>query len=217
MDILDLIEQLTDSDRWPGFRDPERLDKLDEIAENAFKRETFDGTLASILITHQICDELLRQLISQSRFALRLAVASGGFEMKFGRKNNDEDLDGLMTGQLLQRLESCIEFDEKKRILSLSGEMSSIRNKFAHELATRVDLDGIRGTATKYRAKFTELEELFEIAADNFHLYFKDHRKNDSWDFQLADMLENGLEAEWEIRCRQVVKQRRDAGFGDHT
>jgi len=45
MEIIQLIEKIIDSDNWPYFSDADRLDELDELAEEAFRRKTFDGFL----------------------------------------------------------------------------------------------------------------------------------------------------------------------------
>ena len=68
MEIIQLIEKIIDSDNWPYFSDADRLDELDELAEEAFRRKTFDGFLSYVFITHQICDELLKLLSDVTQF-----------------------------------------------------------------------------------------------------------------------------------------------------
>lgn len=214
MDILKLIETLTDRDSWPGVRNPDQLKTLDRLSQEAFARGTLDGTLASVLITHQICDELIKQLIRQCRFVVHLSLAVSEFEIQFGQDDGAASLDKLMTGQLIAALDATIEFEEKQAFLSLCKEMSEIRNRFAHQLARQTDLAGLRGTAEKYHEKYAHAFALYEQASDTFECLFKDHRKDDSWDFMLKDILEEEPELEYELAVQRVVELRKAAGFG---
>jgi len=213
MDTLQLVEKITTNDLWPGFKDADRLEELDKLADEAFMRGTFDGYLASVLITHQICDELIRLLISNARFTIQLMVVPNGFGIKFGSKEDDSDLEKLMTGQLIAALDKSLEFEEKDEFLSLCKEMAEIRNKLAHQLARKVNLDDIRGTTEKYRTKFARAKKLFFQADDVFRLFYKDSRKDDSWDFLLEEMLEDA-ELDLADKCKRIIKLREEAGFG---
>lgn len=217
MDVLQLIEQVTTPESWPGFKDEDRLQELDDLASEALDRESSDGYLAYVLITHQLCDELLRLLIAHTRFALRLMVVPNGFDIKFSAKEDDGDLERLMTGQLITVLEHSLEFDEKEEFLKLCREMSEIRNKLTHELARKVDLAKLEATTDKYRAKYKRAEELFFDANDNFRLLYKDSKKDDSWDWMLQDMIEDGLEANTKAQCKRLIELRKAAGYGVNT
>ena len=101
MEIIQLIEKIIDSDNWPYFSDADRLDELDELAEEAFRRKTFDGFLSYVFITHQICDELLKLLIVHTRFTLQLYLIPDGFNYKFSDKSDNKDLEGMVSPKVI--------------------------------------------------------------------------------------------------------------------
>ncbi len=212
MELFQVIETLTDRDKWPWFYDPDRLNDLDALADEAFQRGTFDGYLACVLMTHQICDERLRVLIRHCRFVLHITLATSELSIHFGPKDDDSDLEKQMTEPLIGLLKASLEVDGKAEFIILCEEMTDIRNKLAHQLTRNFDLGGIRGTTEKYQKKFARAEELFAERDDIFRLLYKDHRKDDSWDLGLQDMLQNGLEPEAEQECHRIIAIRRTAG-----
>lgn len=216
MDIFELIEKITNSENWPYFSDAGRLDELDDLAEEAFKRETFDGFLSYVFITHQICDELIKLLIAHSRFTLQLYLIPDGFDYKFSNKEGNKDIENFMTGKLLDVLQNSLEFDNKEKFILACSELSQIRNRLAHELTRSVKLDKIKKSASKYRQKFIALEELFDEIHDIFCLFYKDQRKDDKWDWLIDEQIQM-LDAEKdkdEIKeCKKFIKLRKDAGF----
>ena len=214
MDIFRLIEKVTIPESWPGFKDPNRLEELDDLATDAFNRATSDGYLAYVLIAHQVCDELLRLLIAHTRFAVRLMIVPSGFDVKFSSKEDDSDLEKLTTGHLIDVLEHSLEFEDKDEFLKLCRELSEIRNKLAHALGRNLDVANLKETTNKYRAKYERAEELFFQADDTFRLLYKDSKKDDSWDLILEDMLEDGLDPGAEAECRRVIELRKAAGYG---
>lgn len=58
----DILIKLEDSNKWPGFERPEFLDELNELADSSFEKKTIEGYLASVLIYHQLTEELIRIL-----------------------------------------------------------------------------------------------------------------------------------------------------------
>jgi hypothetical protein len=60
---IELISTIRDSDTWPSFERPDFLDELDEIANQAFSKNTIEGYLASLLIYHQLSEEMIRLLL----------------------------------------------------------------------------------------------------------------------------------------------------------
>ena len=48
----DILIKLENPDNWPGFELPDFLNELNELADNAFKKKTIEGYLASVLIYH---------------------------------------------------------------------------------------------------------------------------------------------------------------------
>jgi hypothetical protein len=216
MDLFELIKTITITENWPYFSDAERLDELNGLAEEAFKRETFDGYLSYVFITHQICDELIRLLIIHTRFTLQLYLIPDGFDYKFSNSDDNKDIENLMTGKLLEILKNSLEFDQKEEFIQTCLELSQIRNRLAHELTRKVKLGKIKNSASKYRQKFIALEELFDEIHDIFCLFYKDQRKDDSWDLLIDDQIQI-LDAENDKdeikKLKEIIKLRKEAGF----
>jgi hypothetical protein len=51
-----VIERITDSEKWPTFDRPEFLDELDELAEESISKNTVEGYLAALLIYQQLVE-----------------------------------------------------------------------------------------------------------------------------------------------------------------
>lgn len=213
MDLYKLIEQITDPKLWPDFKNDKRLEELEKLSEDAFSRETFDGYLSYVLITHQICEDLIRLLITESRFTLYLYLVPDDFDYKFSKKDDNSDLDNLMFGQLLDKLDHSLEFDNKEHFIEKCRELNQTRKSFVHEL-TKIDLDKIAERAKNYSDKYKDLIKLFYDIDDNFRLFFKDHRKDDSWDMMLSEFLDLGEDPD---EIKRLIDIRKKAGFGNDT
>ena len=211
MDQHELIERITDPDKWPGFENSEQLHQMDDMAEAAFSRNTADGYLAYVLIIHQICDDLIRMLIAHSHFTLELLTVSNGFGIRFPNEN----LDKYTSGQLLQALErSFLDFDQRDEFIKVCNEMNSIRNQMAHQLAKQPNLEQLKQTAEKYKTKVATVEELFSAADDNFRLFYKDEKKSDTWDIYLQEALNDASGGEERAEYERLIKIRKEAGYG---
>lgn len=53
-----IVERILDSDKWPCISNPENLEILNEMADAAFKLQTFDGMVSATLIYHQMSNNL---------------------------------------------------------------------------------------------------------------------------------------------------------------
>lgn len=92
----DILVKLEDSNKWPGFKNPKFLEELNVLADSAFKKKTLEGYLASVLIYHQLTEELIRILIESSTFYIQLCV--------FPQEFQNRKLKNKMFGQLILEL-----------------------------------------------------------------------------------------------------------------
>src|SRR5262249_11253852 len=119
-----LVNRINDYDSWPGFDRPDFLNELDTIAEKAFAKDTLEGLLASVLIYHQLCEELVRVLIDCSDFLIQLSVYPAAISFKHFKRR--------MFGQLLNELEAGIDFPERQLFIQHCTEVNAIRIHLVH-------------------------------------------------------------------------------------
>jgi hypothetical protein len=98
----DLRARLKNPDRWPVFPSPRFLDRLEGIASRAIMKRTIEGYLATILIYHQLAEEMLRLLIQDAHFLIQLAVFPSHIVFREKRKQ--------MFGQLQQELKDLVPY-----------------------------------------------------------------------------------------------------------
>lgn len=70
----EIIRKVVERDQWPTFEDSAHLSELDAIAEDANAKDTLEGYLAALAIYHQLCDEMAKLLIEDSRFLFNYLV-----------------------------------------------------------------------------------------------------------------------------------------------
>ena len=215
VDLIDIVERITKREKWPDFGNADRLEKMEDLANRAYRRRSIDGCLSYVLITQQIGDELTRLLIAHCRFTLQLFLVPVGFDYKFSGKPNNSDLDKLTSGQLLNVLDNSLEFEGKDEFLKSVRALTEKRNVLAHHLARQPKLGRIREIAKEYRTKFAETEEIFWEANDVFYLFYKDQRKEDHWEWLLDDALENAADSKESAAIKRLQKLRKEEGFSD--
>ncbi|HVG29079.1 MAG TPA: hypothetical protein VM864_05105 [Pyrinomonadaceae bacterium] len=70
----ELIATVRDSSKWPSFEKPLFLDELADVADNAVDKGSIEGYLASLLIYHQLTEEMVRLLLKDAQFFVQLSV-----------------------------------------------------------------------------------------------------------------------------------------------
>lgn len=86
-------------EKWPKFERLDFLTDLNEIADKMNLKGTDEGYLASLLIYHQLCEEMIKKLIECSDFFMQCAIFPKEIQTTNLAKKN-------MFGQLLSSLES---------------------------------------------------------------------------------------------------------------
>ncbi len=116
-------EQINNSDYWPGFENPDHLDDLNEIADDAFKKNSIEGYLAALLIYHQLCEEMAKLLIEDSKFFIKASIYPA--EIQFTKNNK------TMFGRTIEQLKETIDFQEKDLFIKKCENFNQIRNSLA--------------------------------------------------------------------------------------
>ncbi len=174
-----LIIAIRDSDKWPSFERPDFLDELDEIANEALPKKTVEGYLASLLIFHQLCEELVRLLLKDTQFFIQLSLFPA--EINFPEKKK------LMFGQLIDELKSTISFAGKNEFIEKCLTLNQHRIDIVHKLTKRNSLADLDVQLLKVKTLYDELYVLFCDVHDYFRVSFKDFKKDVFIDYSLDE------------------------------
>lgn len=149
-------------DNWPEFRRPEFLDELNRIADEAFKKETIDGYLASVLIYQQLTEEIIQLLVEYNNLFVRASVLPLNIRLK---ELGDETL-----GKKIEAMKFCIDFDNKEEFVRSVTEFNKIRNKLVHKLTRKNSLEEIEELSK-------QAKKHFDNSFDNFESYLEHMRQ----------------------------------------
>lgn len=169
-------QRINSAELWPNFESPNFLDTLDELAEESLEKNTVEGALASVLIYHQLSDEMLRLLLQCAQFFIQLSLYPA--EMTFPERKRK------MFGQLIDEVKNTMSFANKVEILELATLLNKHRIDLVHKLASRQTLDDIISQAIEVKEIYEQLHTKFEDAHDAFNLAFKDFRKDRFIDYE---------------------------------
>jgi hypothetical protein len=173
---MNFIEQINNSDYWPGFKSPDHLDDLNEIADEAFNKKSIEGYLAALLIYHQLCEEMAKLLIEDSNFFIRASIYPTEIPFKTHKK--------IMFGRTIEQLKETIDFNEKELFIKKCENFNQIRNTIAHGLTKQTSINDIKENLEKIKKTHDEIFELFDSAHDWFRLCFKDFKKDVFIDYE---------------------------------
>jgi hypothetical protein len=109
---------------WPELANAEFLERLDNLAEEAHRCRTLDGSLAALLIYHQLVEDMTRVLVESARFFLQLSIFP--LELRF------KDPSKPMMGYWVQQLEEMFDFDGKLEFTKRVKELNQLRNQLFH-------------------------------------------------------------------------------------
>jgi len=146
----DAIDKL-ESGYSPGFNEPDFIGKLKKIAKKAIKQKTIEGYLSSLLIYHQIAEEMARVLVEYSDFVVDCSV----YPASFSRKRKED----IQFGYLLNEVRNSMSFKERELFLNKCREFNIIRNKLVHELTKNTSLVDIKKQAEKLEKVYSDIEK----------------------------------------------------------
>jgi hypothetical protein len=171
----DILSKITNHDQWPNFVEGNHLLKLEEIADDAFSKGTIEGYLATLLIYHQLCEEIAQLLIRDSQFFLELSVHPTGIKFQNHKQ--------MMFGKVLSELEYAIEFERKNEFITKCREFNTLRNKTIHKLTKQAPLNDLKKQLGSIKKLYTEIWTIFDVSHDWFQLCFKDFKKDKFIDY----------------------------------
>lgn len=166
----ELRARLKDSGQWPAFSSGAFLNRLDSIASRAMLKGTTEGCLATILIYHQLVEEMLRLLIRDAQFLIQLGIFPSRIAFCEKRKQ--------MFGQLQQELKDLVDFEGKNRFLTKIEQINSIRVRIVHKLTQRGSLGGLTREARRAKQLYDDAFVIFDQAHDNFCVAFHGYKKD---------------------------------------
>jgi len=169
----EIVKKVLDPNLWPDFEERDFLGELDGIAEDAFLYDTIYGYLSAVLIYHQLTDEVIQVLLKNTRFFIQLSIFP--VELNFPNKKDK------MFGELLQDLESTVEFEQKELILQKARKLNSIRIQIVHKLTRQSSLDQIKNQALIVKDLFYEIFALCRKTNVYFAQVFHDYKKDVDW------------------------------------
>src|SRR3989442_515713 len=139
----ELIERIKDSEKWPAHARPDFLNELNEGADEVFAKASIEGYLASVLIYHQISEEMIKVLLGCCDFFIQLAVSPA--EIKF------QHSDKRMFGQLINDLEKTVSFESKEAFIVKCKELNEVRIRIVHRLTRKSSLKDIKKQSSKIK------------------------------------------------------------------
>ena len=169
-----LVARIKDRDQWPDFSEPNFLSQLNDLADEAWSKNTVEGYLAALLIYHQLAEEMLRLLLRSAEFLIQLELFPT--EIKFPARGN------IMFGRVIEALKDTIEFENKEKIIECARSLNERRVSLVHGLTKHSSVSDITTKAREIKKDFDALYSAFEEAHDWLLLCFKDLRKDKDWD-----------------------------------
>jgi hypothetical protein len=157
-DLSPVHERLLNRDAWPAFDRPDLLDDLNGLADAAFSSYTVEGYLTSVLIYHQLVEELAVLLLRYSDFLLSVLVQPGEIERK--RRPN------RMLGQVLDDIESGLVYPETEEFVKACRRFNEIRNTLVHRLTRQTDVSAIQEVAGTVKSLFDAVYDGYETLSE---------------------------------------------------
>ena len=170
----ELIARIKDFNKWPAFDRPDFLQELNTVGDDAFSKGTVEGYLASILIYHQITEEMIKLLLECCDFLIQVAIFPA--EIQFKRNGR------RMFGQILDNLEKSVSFEKKEEYISKCKELNEIRIRMVHRLTRKSSLQNIKDQSSRIKGIFDNIYCLFEEIHDDFKVSFNRYKKDIDWD-----------------------------------
>lgn len=167
--------KLFKSGSWININNTNFLDQLTELANDSFGKDTFEGYMASLLIYHQLCEEMVLVLLDESYFYIQCSLYPVKFEKEINRKK-------MMFGQCLGLLADTIDFPGKRNIICKFESFNIKRNKIAHELTKFNSTDEIKDQVIDIKDEYLKIWNSFCESHEWFINEFRSFQGNNKWD-----------------------------------
>jgi len=160
--INELLLKLNDSEKWPDIFRPDFIAELNDFADSSYSKNTIEGYLASLLIYHQITENMILSLIKISNFYFRCYLNE--FE------TTEVDTDRKMFGQLIEILKKGPKIDKTDDFIIMCNELNDLRIKIVHRITLKKDMDQIVAVCINSKEKFDKIYDLYSIIYDNWRV-----------------------------------------------
>lgn len=173
-----LCLRINDIDKWPEFERLNFLTDLNAIADEMNLKRTNEGYLASLLIYHQLCEEMIKKLIECSDFFMQCAIFPKEIQTTDLAKKN------MFFGQLLNNLESGVINNKIRLFIKKCEIFNKLRIEVVHKLTLKQSAAKFFETLKSAREHFDEILNIFsEIYGDYHDSFLQYHAKaeNEKW------------------------------------
>lgn len=167
MDVV--MKRIMNSDNWPSIPFPENLGLINEIADNSFAQDNFEGKFASLLMYHQIIEAMCLHLIDDCKFFIQLSVYPTTIKYKVPERK--------MLGQYISELKDSIDFPNKDIFLEKISSFNILRNNIVHEL-NKSNIEMLYSKISPVKLYFDEIYEIYAEIQDNFRVDFHGFKKD---------------------------------------
>ena len=154
----ELAKHLRNPDGYLWFSDSWPHSYLNGIAEDAFDKNSPEGYLTSLIIYHQLTEEILKVLLCYSNLVMKAALYPVKIELPAG--------DDASLGGLLQIHKTTVVFDKKSKIIEQADKLNRLRNELSHRIIRHSS-----ETAIVMKAKNSK--EIFENIFKNWRMSMK--------------------------------------------
>jgi len=128
------------------------------------------GTLAAVLIYHQLVEEMLRLLVRDSHFVTQVALRPSRIEFASQPRQ--------MFGQLQQEIREAVDFSQKAKLLKLADAINRIRVEVVHKLTRRGSLSGLTRDARRAKSTYDRIFAIFDDAHDDFRVVLSAYKRD---------------------------------------
>jgi len=156
----DLLDRLKHSTKWPAFKNLGHLSILNDRADRAFSKGSFEGYIAAVAIYHQLSADMVELVLNDIQFLTQCSLYP--LELHFKKKKN------RMFGTLLNELKYSIDFKRKKDFLCQCDQLNKIRITMVHKLTKKVFLGSVSHMAKDAKDIFDQIFILFDETHDFF-------------------------------------------------
>ncbi|MDP3049102.1 MAG: hypothetical protein Q8N12_06705 [Thermodesulfovibrionales bacterium] len=163
----ELAKHLKNPDGYLWFSESWPHSYLNGIAEDAFNKNSPEGYLTSLIIYHQLTEEILRLLLLYSNLVMKAALYPVKIDLPAVNESS--------LGELLQIHRATVVFDKKSKIIEQADKLNRLRNELSHGIIKYPS-----GTAIIEKAENSK--EIFENIFENWGMSMK-------WFYQTFDKL----------------------------
>ncbi len=165
---------LLNENDWPSFSNPDSIRRLELLATSALKENTEAGYISSILIYHQISEEIINVLIMDSEYILATQLVSK-YSYKVRKRNYK------MFGECIKDFKECVEFEQKERILEIALSINKKRIAIVHKIISIESISELQQYANEVKNDFLVIKKLFEKAHETFLIELKKEKDELRW------------------------------------